>query len=453
MNGVIMKRWSIASAFAFLLLASTSPARALDEAERLWLVGERAFADQIHPVARRALERFVADYSHDGRLPEAVLLLAKTRLALGELEPALAGFRRAQTFTPPPGPALEAKFWEAETLFRLKRHTEARAAYDEVMRRDAASSHAPEALYGFAWTELELGRPEPAVTAFHDFLATWPDHAQGASASLNLARALAELKRFPDALALLEAFPTKYPGHKLIPDVQYLLGWTRVTAGDSRRGLADLRAFVAAHPTHEQAPAARRLMGDTLGRSGDRGDLQEAYQALVNEATPETLLEAAALAGRLGRSRDQEAAWKKLRADFPEHPLARRAALEQASAAFKRKDWKEAVTLAQPASQAEDDVVKAEALLLIGESDLKLKRYAAAAKAFEGVAAVGPVEAGVRYRALAGLGLAREELQEWRAALAAYESVASKSSDGTLRDWARQRSAVVKGRLKPKAGP
>src|SRR5205814_5139215 len=58
-------------------------------------------------------------------------------------------------------------------------------------------------------------------------------------------------------LPILESFVTKYPGHKQVPDAQYLLGWARVKSGDSKAGLADLRAFVAAAPNHELAPAAR----------------------------------------------------------------------------------------------------------------------------------------------------------------------------------------------------
>ena len=57
------------------------------------------------------------------------------------------------------------------------------------------------------------------------------------------------------------------------------------------------------------------------------------------------------------------------------------------------------------------------------------------------------VEAGVRYRALAGLGLAREQQRDWKAAFAAYEAVAARSPDATLRDWAHARAAAVKGKL------
>jgi hypothetical protein len=64
---------------------------------------------------------------------------------------------------------------------------------------------------------------------------------------------------------------------------------------------------------------------------------------------------------------------------------------------------------------------------------------------------VSDAEAGVRYRALAGLGLVREEQKDWKAALSAYETVVDRSPDTSLRDWARERVAAVKARL-PKPG-
>src|SRR2546429_8963896 len=97
---------------------------------------------------------------------------------------------------------------------------------------------------------------------------------------------LAEQKRFGDALPILESFVTKYPGHKQVPDAQYLLGWARVKSGDSKAGLADLRAFVAAAPNHELAPAARRMITETLTRSGDRSELGAAYKTLMDETPP-----------------------------------------------------------------------------------------------------------------------------------------------------------------------
>ena len=433
---------------------STSPARALDEPDRLRLVGERAFADGLYALSRRALERLAAEYPNDPKLAATLLLLGRARLALGDAESALEAFRRFEKL---PGLAspFEAKLWEGEALFRLRRFAEARAAYETAVRKDAASPRAPDALFGLGLTELELRRPEAAVSAFREILATWPEGALAPATTFYLARTLVELKRFRDALPLLTAFPAKYANHKLVPDAQYLLGWARVQSGDTKAGLGDLRAFVAAAPNHDLAPAARRMITETLSRYGDRTELQETYKALMEQTptTAEALYDAGSMAGRLGRSRDQEAAWKRLRKEFPSHSLAFRAALDLANAAFKRKEWKEAAVQAQAAAQGDEEALRAEALLLQGESEIKLGRFNTAAKAFEAVGAVKNVEAGTRYRALAGLGLAREQLKDARAALAAYETVAAKSPDATLRDWARDRAAALRSRLNQPGAP
>jgi TolA-binding protein len=438
-----------------IALSVVSPVAALDDADRLWLVGERSFADALYPVARRALERFVAQYPKDARLADAVLLLGKARLKAGDADGALEAFKRAQMLSPMPGKPQEPRFWEAEALFRLKRFADARSAYDAVVRTDAASPFAADAVYGRAWSDLELKAQEPAIAGFREFLQTWPEHSLGASATLQLARMLIDQKSSADAVALLQPFATKYAGSRLAPDALFLLGWTKTTSGDTRGGVTDLRAFVAANPSHDQAPTARRLITQTMAGSTDRDEMLEAYKGLMQQepASADSIYSAAQIAARLDRAKDQEAAWNRLSTDFPDHPLTRRVALDRANAAFKDKNWKSAATLAEPATKSEDDAVKAEALLLVGESELKQKRFAPAAKAFEAVTSVRDVEASVRYRALAGLGLSREEQKEWKPALAAYESVVKGSTDATLRDWARERATAMKSRLATKPAP
>src|SRR5688500_3262390 len=255
---------------ALLVLTPALSVSALEEADRLYLVGERALADRFHAVARRALDRFVSQYPRDPRLPRAVLMLGRANLALDDPKAALDAFTSAHGSLTVPADRLEARFWQGEAYFRLQRFAEAGTAYDEVVRTDAASPLAPDALYGFAWSELELKRFEPAVTAFREFLTTWPDHALAAHATLQQARALVELKRGAEALPLLTAFAGKYPSSRLIPDARFLVGWIKVNNGDPRGGVDDLRSFVAAYPNHEQTPVAQRLIGQTSGRYGDR---------------------------------------------------------------------------------------------------------------------------------------------------------------------------------------
>ena len=92
-----------ALALASLLIPAVSPVSALEEADRLFLVGERAMADRFFPVARRALERFAVQFPDDARQPRALLMLGKARLQLNDPESALEALTRAQSsLTPPP---------------------------------------------------------------------------------------------------------------------------------------------------------------------------------------------------------------------------------------------------------------------------------------------------------------------------------------------------------------
>src|SRR4029450_6042 len=157
----------------------------------------------------------------------------------------------------------------------------------------------------------------------------------------------------------LRDFATKYPKSELLPEAQYLLGWVKVNNGDPRGGLADLRAFVAANPTHANTPAARKLVAQALAKYGDRQGQMRSSHALTASAPPpppEALYEAAQAATRLSRPKDAETAWRKLKAQYPDHALTGRLSLELANTAFKAKNYKDAAALAQGATQSGEDV-------------------------------------------------------------------------------------------------
>ena len=446
------RRLIVVLTLSTLLLMRAPLAIALEDSDRLWRVGTSTFDDKLYPTARRVLEEFVAKYPDDRRAGEAWLLLGKARFAQQDLAPALDAFRRVLGLKEPSGKPGEAKFWEAETLFRLKRYAEAETAYDRalqvVLEKDPKLPFAADTMYGRAWAQLEQKHLEPAIKSFRDVLEAWPDSPLAPAATFALARTLVDLKRYEEALPLLSAFGTKYPKSPQEPEAQYLLGWTRLTAGQTAEAIQALRAFVTAHPTHELAETARRQLAEAVLQSGDRGELETEYRALMTapRATPPGLYAAGQMAARLGRPEDQEAAWTRLRQEFPDDLLAQRAAFELAKSAYAAERWDDALTLA--AAAAKNDELRADAHFLLGEAALKLKDYARALEAFKAVAALPGVDPGLRYRALAGSAVAREEQQQWREALALYEEVAQGSADAALQQWAREAVlALGKARL------
>jgi TolA-binding protein len=460
-----MMRASARSFLLFLVLAGTwggfsgvaSPpaAYAVDDAERLYTVGARAFEDGLYDLSVRLLDRFIDRFPSDPRAGEALLLVGQARLSQKGFQSALDAFRRAQGLTPPPGRPGEPRFWEAETLFRMKRYADAHDLYERVLADDPTSPIAPDALYGLAWSDLELKRRDVAVADFRKLLFAYPEHQSAPSATFYLARTLVEMKKPDEAITLLRAFPTKYPAHRLAPDSRYLLGQALLASGDSKEGLSELRAFAAEYPSHDLAPQARRLAADTVVKKGSKAELGDEYKQLLAQSPPtaEALYDAGVIASKLGRARDAETAWARLRKEFPDHALASRAALELAQGAFTRSAWKDASALAQTATKSSEAAVRAEALVLLGESELRLKRYPTAYQAFQQAVEAPGQEPALRFRSLAGIGLVMEEQRQWTQAAKYYDEVAAKSPDTTLRNWAKERRAAVAAKLKPDAAP
>jgi len=449
-------------AYSGLLLAALAvaaslagPAQALDEADRLMLVGEKAYEDGLYPLSRRVLERFLERFPGDRRAGDAMLLVGKARLSQGSLDAALEAFRKAEGFTPVPGKPEEARFWEAETLYRMKRFTDARAAYARVVSAEPASPLLPDALYSLGFADLELKRRDAAAADFRRLIKEFPDHATAPSATIQLARALIETKHADEAVAVLEPFAKKYPEHKLLPEARYYLARARLADGDTAEGVAELRTFARTYPGHELAASARRVALETQIKAGKKKELAEEYTALMalKPQTPDSLYDAGAIAVGLDRAKDAEAAWARLRKEFPDHPLTARVSLNQAQAAFGRNNFKDASALGHAAAKSPEDTVRGEALLVVGESEMKLRRPAQALPAFQAAADTPGLEPALRFRALAGSGLAHEDQKQWTQAAKYYEEVAAGSPDKTLANWAKTRRAAIAVNLKPKATP
>ena len=133
--------------------------------------------------------------------------------------------------------------------------------------------------------------------------------------------------------------------------------------------------------------------------------------------------------------------------------MTARASLEQAQAAFGKKNFKDATVLGRAAARSPEDAVRGEALLVVGESEMKLRHPAQALLAFQAAADTPGLEPALHFRALAGIGLAHEDQKQWTQAAKYYEEVAGKSPDKTLATWAKTRRAAIAANLKqaPKA--
>src|SRR5262245_51253558 len=149
-----------------ILLTARPGGAARSESDRLWLVGVGAFEDGLYETAYRELGRFVQIAPTDPRRGDAALLRGKAAFSMSRYAEALAEFDAAETYPLTLGTAAEAIFWQAETLFRLRRLEEAGERYGRFLALRPGSRHVPEALYARGLAELETGRVEAAINTF-----------------------------------------------------------------------------------------------------------------------------------------------------------------------------------------------------------------------------------------------------------------------------------------------
>jgi TolA-binding protein len=431
-------------------------AAAVPEADRLWTVGVQAFDDGLHDVTYRELGRFLkAAKPDDPRRGDAAVLRGKAAFALRRFPDALTEFRAAEGLPLRAFAVGEPVFWEAEVLFRLRRFDQARERYTQFLRVSPDSPYAVDALYARGFSELELGLPDEAVATFGLLLKNQTQGELAASAAYAAARELVRAKRWDEALAILGPYASRFPQSPFLIETQYLLGVAQLETGRGPEGVRTLEQFVARQPSHELSPTARVLLGEAYAKSGRAREAVDHYRALIRYApthalVPQALYQIGELSGTLGLPRDAETAWKTLRRDHPADPLAELAGLELANLYVKRRQLDRAAEAAREVADHRG-AQRVEALLLLGETQLKAGKTADARTAYTTVMAEVPADAPARFRALAGVGLVAETEKDPEGAKRAYGEVAGKAEDEELIKWARARVQTLEERERQEA--
>lgn len=390
------------------LLAGTSSARGagLSEVDRLWTVGAWAFADELYDQAYRLLGRFLRAAPEDPRRGDATVLHGRAALETGHLEEALADFGAAETLPMQSTPSSEPGFWRAETLLRLGRVEEAHEQYGRFLSAAPTSPLAPHALYQRGTAELTLQRSGDAIDSFRTLVNRYPQDPRAGRAAYAAALELVRAKRWDDALPILDSYAARYATSPFLAEAQYLLGVTLIGKQRPDAGTRTLERFLSAQPTHQLSVPTRALLAETYVQSGQTREALGHYQALSKqtsapELVPDALYQVGSLSSRLGRVREAELAWRRLRRDHPADPQASQAGLALVTLHAKRRQIDQAAEVATEMMEAKAPD-RVEALLILGDAARTAGRHGDAERAYGSALADAPESSAERARALEG---------------------------------------------------
>jgi tetratricopeptide (TPR) repeat protein len=175
--------------------------KALTEADRIFLNGNKLYADQKFPEAVAAYENAIRLDPGNWRY-ELNLGLAFKKM--DRSEEALAAFHKAAELSPE---SFSANKEAGEALAKAGRWDEARPFYEKAV---ALNPDDPDAHYNLGLCLSSLGEPEGALAQFRKAVEVKPDYAD---AYYEMGTLLIGQNKVPEAVVSLEKFLTLAPDH------------------------------------------------------------------------------------------------------------------------------------------------------------------------------------------------------------------------------------------------
>ncbi|MGH7393203.1 MAG: tetratricopeptide repeat protein, partial [Candidatus Rokuibacteriota bacterium] len=252
------------------------------------------------------------------RIASESLECGRAKLGRGELDEAARALEQAARPGPEPDVVAEARYWHAETLYRLGQFERADWLFRQVVTDPARTGLGPWARFGGGFTALRLGDAVRAEDAFRRVLGAVHPVALDGWARHGLALALYAQRRWKDAektwadatarrlpaglerdvlfwhgdtlgrvdqppraVEKLASFTQGGP-HPLLTPGHVRLGWWSLAADAPAEGLKALRAALASAPT--SGPGAREREWAEAGLAlalSATGDLPGARAALA----------------------------------------------------------------------------------------------------------------------------------------------------------------------------
>ena len=348
---------------------------------------------------------------------------ARAAFARGDFAEAARGFSDAGRYVRDQESRELAAFWEAESLWKLRRFSDAAWPYKEVLT--SARTPTKWMYYGFGWAAIVTGAFEEAVPAFVETTRGRPEVPMG-SAYLGLGFAYYGAKQWGAAVRAWDA--AERVGGEVFPaDALFWKAQALAQLGNVEAATRELQRFVAS--SHDRVlPSAHAHLGWSLLATGRPAEAIPSLRAAANESTgAEKAWAIAALARALrvtGRSEDlvalaksamtgaeidgwlalsgavlsagrddkqAEALFALARTHAPRDDVARYATLELAKLRLKSGRFRDVIAALAPFAPA-DEIERHVVTLIRAEAQYALSDYARALADYQTVLRAGVIK-------------------------------------------------------------
>ena len=215
------------------------------------------------------------------RIASESLECGRARFVKGEFEDAARALEQAIRAGNNADVLVEARYWQAETTYRLGRFDEADRLFRQVVADRGAADLAPWALHSSGWTALRLADGPRALDVFRRLAATKLPAPLDAWARHGLALALYSLRQYDQAEKAWADLATRRPASAgLERDIIFWHGEALARLGRSEEAARDLVRFAQGGP-HPLLTTSLLRQGWALRDAGKPADAATAFRAYL----------------------------------------------------------------------------------------------------------------------------------------------------------------------------
>lgn len=283
---------------------------------------------------------------------------------------------------------------DADAMAAQGRYEDARASLESLFRDFPNHPTAAPATQLLAWTYAQQGEEDLAVRTAEQLLARWGaggDARFVAGALLNVAHVRFNQGRYGEAATAYEEFLARYPGHAQHTLALYQSGLCYLRLDRGGDAVDRWEALVAAAPDAPIAERAWARAGDLYFQAEDYGRAKRSYQGLLDnfagsQAAAMGLLRVAQCEYNAGKDAEALAGYAAVIDAYPSTPLADEATRGMEAALYRLGQGAGGVAqLAELVEKYPDGAFAADAQFRIASRLYEQEDFAAAAEEFRRV--------------------------------------------------------------------
>jgi TolA-binding protein len=304
---------------------------------------------------------FIRDYPASGRLPEAYLRLGQSYLAEKKYAQAVAAIKNVTDNYAESKVAAEASYWMGEAFLKNGDTRNAIKYYNLSYEKYPDSRLRDYSLYSIAWSYQKSGEYAKAVESYERLITEFPgstltsgayirigecyyyskdykravsaltkmrpnikDNDELGNADYLIAEATYKLGDVAGAQKKYENFLTNYPGHKLVPEVTYVLGWIYLKLKNYAKAVETFNMIAGRSDELGRASLYQRSVAERNLKLPDKA-LQTLHEVLKHEPpgewTDNALFDMGVISFEKKEYAESVAFFKRIADDFPDSDI------------------------------------------------------------------------------------------------------------------------------------